>query len=367
MLRFYGATKPCTFVAVLGGGPRVGDSLISHAYYTTIVNRTVACLDSFQRVSAGSIARTAAPTLRSRFGIQCHHRYRYATKSSIVPPAAASAATTSIARARTGAISSNNNNSTSTSSSGSDDSTKTPWTRDDDRMLATLRRKKFDAEQLALYMPHHSAATIAARMRELEDLTRQKPTFQRWTPDDDEQLAKAVKEFGISNWNEISEVYFSGQSGSEAGGQRRSARSCQIRWKFLHPDTAGSQAFHKGPWSAAEVELFQELVDPSGANQWEEISRALGTRSAIQCHSQFKTVMHSGVKGKWTEDEVDRLVEAHGMFGNDWQQVARHVETRAPGQVRQKWNQFSEDVRDRLRRRRGIQAEINPKSTNEGP
>ncbi|KAF9349510.1 hypothetical protein BGX34_001762, partial [Mortierella sp. NVP85] len=228
-------------------------------------------------------------------------------------------------------------------------------------------------DEIQIYMAHQPIEAIETRMKQLDEKKRQKPTFQRWTREEDERLEMAVKEFGSSNrWKEISEAYFSPPPpslhlsdqttttttmASEAVGndcaisttpsvltaQGRSPRSCQIRWKFLHPDPHSS-AYHAGPWSPEELELFQELVNPEGPNNWDEISRAIGTRSAIQCHSQFKTVMHSGTKGKWTREEIDRLLEARDLYGGDWQKVAKHVGTRAPGQVRQKWNNFSDDV-----------------------
>ncbi|KAG0261647.1 DNA binding transcription coactivator transcription factor [Mortierella polycephala] len=235
-----------------------------------------------------------------------------------------------------------------------------PWTKDDDKLLTILRRKKSSLAQIQVFMPHQPIAIIEAKMKEHDTRTKQKPTFQRWTPKEDQLLTKAVGDLGYS-WSEISDAYFS--SDVSAGSApvspisigRRSPRSCQIRWKFLHPDESTS-SYNTGPWSPEELELFQELVNPSptddNSNHWEEISRAIGTRSAIQCHSQFRSVMHSGTKGKWTVEEVNRLLEAHELYGGDWQKVSEHVSTRAPGQVRQKWNQFSEDVLRRLEARR---------------
>ncbi|KAF9993409.1 hypothetical protein BGZ65_011055 [Modicella reniformis] len=155
-------------------------------------------------------------------------------------------------------------------------------------------------------MPHQPIAAIKARMEQLDERAQKKPSFQRWTPEEDDLLEKAVNEFGTSHWSEISD----------------------------------------------ELELFQELIHPEGPNNWEEISRAIGTRTSIQCHSQFKTVLHSGTKGKWTVEEINRLLEARELYGGDWQKVSKHVGTRAPGQVRQKWNQFSEDALRRLEARR---------------
>ncbi|KAF9181464.1 DNA binding transcription coactivator transcription factor [Haplosporangium sp. Z 767] len=236
-----------------------------------------------------------------------------------------------------------------------------PWTKDDDKLLTVLRKKKSSLAQIQIFMPHQPIATIEAKIKEHDTRTKPKPTFQRWTPEEDQLLTKAVQDLGIYRWSDISDIYFSPDVTTESASVspisigKRSPRSCQIRWKFLHPDESAS-SYNTGPWSPEELELFQELVNPSptadNPNHWDEISRAIGTRSANQCHSQFKSVMHSGTKGKWTVEEVNRLLEAHELYGGDWQKVSEHVGTRAPGQVRQKWNQFSEDVLRRLEARR---------------
>ncbi|KAG0029282.1 Myblike DNAbinding domain-containing protein [Podila clonocystis] len=197
-------------------------------------------------------------------------------------------------------------------------------------MLATFRRKKKDLAQIGIYMPHQPLETIEAKIAEYDARSTQKPTFQRWTAKEDKLLAEA------------------------------------IRWKFLNADMAGDISafsagsspdgggYRQGAWSEDEIELFRELVNPdtvAGANDWEAISQAMGTRSAIQCHSQFKTVLHAGTKGKWTLAEISKLKEAVELYNRDWQVVSKHVGTRAPGQVRQKWNQLSDKAVERLEAR----------------
>lgn len=270
--------------------------------------------------------------------------------------------------------------------------TTTPWTRDDDKMLSTFRRKKKDLAQIGIFMPHQPLETIEAKLAEYDKRSTQKPTFQRWTVAEDKLLVEAVRKLG-DRWTEISEAYFmppvpandaSKRSSPPSSSRthettiitttgtfktRRSPRSCQIRWKFLNADMAGNEFGHpalgsssslegagyrQGAWSEEEIELFRELVNPDtapGTNDWEAISEAMGTRSAIQCHSQFKTVLHSGTKGKWTIEEINKLKEAVELYGRDWQAVSKHVGTRAPGQVRQKCNQLSDKVVDRLEAR----------------
>ncbi|KAF9992225.1 Myblike DNAbinding domain-containing protein [Entomortierella chlamydospora] len=304
----------CTFTPVLGSPRHLKSSAIS----TSTRPQNVFSVNTFNL----------------SHGAQTQQR-RFATKTASLKPALASSPVAETAAEST-----------------------QPWTKDDDRMLATLRRKKTDLAQIQIYMPHQPIAAIEAHMKQLDE---RKPTFQRWTLQEDELLAKAVEELGTSNWNEISDLYFSPSTAhtSTTKTHRRSPRSCQIRWNFLHAGSvsgASSSTYRTGAWTADELELFHELVNPSptpeSPNNWEEISLAMGTRSAIQCHSQFKTVMHTGTKGKWTVEEVNRLLEARELYGGDWQKVAKHVGTRAPGQVRQKWNQFSEDVLRRLQAKR---------------
>ncbi|KAG0071640.1 hypothetical protein BGZ92_004236 [Podila epicladia] len=249
--------------------------------------------------------------------------------------------------------------------------TTTPWTVDDDKMLATFRRKKKDLAQIGIYIPHQPLETIEAKIAEYDARSSQKPTFQRWTPKEDKLLAEAVRKLG-DRWAEISETYFmppvpvpdadNTNFGSSPSGTHESTTTTSKQREV--PDRAryagrssleGGGGYKQGAWSVDEIELFRELVNPdtslAGANDWEAISQAMGTRSAIQCHSQFKTVLHAGTKGKWTLAEISKLKEAVDVYGRDWQAVSKHVGTRAPGQVRQKWNQLSDKAVERLEKR----------------
>ncbi|KAF9433485.1 hypothetical protein BGZ76_009407 [Entomortierella beljakovae] len=250
-------------------------------------------------------------------------------------------------------------------------------------MLGYLLQKKTGFDQILIYFPQHSVESIRERIDQLNEESKiaKRPRFQRWTPDEDILLAKAVEEFG-ADWNKISETCFpprsraivtseakeaeakaeaeaeEGRNGKSHGTKvYRTPRSCQMRWRFLgnstNPAEPSPGKYNTGAWSAEELDLLQELINPNATpeepNDWKEISLVIGTRSPIQCHSQFKSVLHTKTKGKWTLDELNRLKEANELYGRDWQKVSAHVGTRAPGQVRQKWNQFSEDVIKRLK------------------
>ncbi|KAG0330999.1 Myblike DNAbinding domain-containing protein [Podila horticola] len=212
-------------------------------------------------------------------------------------------------------------------------------------MLATFRRKKKDLAQIGIYMPHQPLETIKAKLVEYDTRSTQKPTFQRWTYQEDRLLAEAVRRLG-DRWAEISETYFMPPIQVQADDT--------IDHSTGSSSSSESVGYRQGAWSEDEIELFRELVNPDtrpGVNDWEAISQAMGTRSAIQCHSQFKTVLHSGTKGKWTLEEIGMLKEAVELYGREWQAVSKHVGTRAPGQVRQKWNQLSDKAVERLEAR----------------
>ncbi|KAF9321300.1 Myblike DNAbinding domain-containing protein [Podila horticola] len=217
-------------------------------------------------------------------------------------------------------------------------------------MLATFRRKKKDLAQIGIYMPHQPLETIEAKLAEYDTRSTQKPTFQRWTYQEDKQLAEAVRRLG-DRWAEISETYFMPPVQVQADDTGNDFNRDHSPGSSSSSESAG---YRQGAWSEDEIELFRELVNPDtrpGANDWEAISQAMGTRSAIQCHSQFKTVLHSGTKGKWTLEEIGMLKEAVELYGREWQAVSKHVGTRAPGQVRQKWNQLSDKAVERLEAR----------------
>lgn len=107
----------------------------------------------------------------------------------------------------------------------------------------------------------------------------------RWTPEEDQSLARLLKEFGPS-WNEI---------GRRLG---RSGVACRDRWtKQLNNglalgmtskgESVPVQKAKEGKWSEAEVEQLRALHAEFGS-QWKLISTKMGgTRTSTQCRTKW--------------------------------------------------------------------------------
>jgi transposase-like protein len=107
----------------------------------------------------------------------------------------------------------------------------------------------------------------------------------RWTPEEDQSLARLLKELGCS-WNEI---------GRQLG---RSGVACRDRWtKQLNNglalgmtpkgESVPVQKAKEGKWSEAEVEQLKALHAEFGS-QWKLISTKMGgTRTSTQCRTKW--------------------------------------------------------------------------------
>lgn len=91
-------------------------------------------------------------------------------------------------------------------------------------------------------------------------------------------------------------------------------------------------------WGDDEDKLLEQGVEKYGLSRWRYVSRMVGTRTGKECAMRFYFLNKNVRKGKWTQDEKDRLmegVEAHGE--GDWRSVSTHVKTRNPIQCRSKY------------------------------
>jgi len=79
----------------------------------------------------------------------------------------------------------------------------------------------------------------------------------------------------------------------------RSNKDCRKRWwNSLADNTI------KGPWSEEEDERLIEGVQKNGCN-WNVVSRAVGTRNSDQCSSHWSQVLDPGINYcDWSKEEV---------------------------------------------------------------
>lgn len=77
----------------------------------------------------------------------------------------------------------------------------------------------------------------------------------KFSPDDDEKLKEAVKQFGTSNWELVA-----------ASMPNRNARQCRDRWYYFHAPNICTE-----PWTQQEDEQLLQFYETFGA-RWVRIS-----------------------------------------------------------------------------------------------
>ena len=157
----------------------------------------------------------------------------------------------------------------------------------------------------------------------------------KWTPEENERLAKAVEEFGAGNWVRISKKV-----------RTRSPGQCRKRWiERLDPSII------KGSWTPEEDQTIRDFVAENGPTKWSKLAKTLPGRAAKQCRDRWINRLNPNInKGPWTEEEDEKIVEYVNEYGSKWTLIANLLNTgRTDYDVRNRWkSSLSERVtRDR--------------------
>lgn len=90
-------------------------------------------------------------------------------------------------------------------------------------------------------------------------------------------------------------------------------------------------------WTKEEDIALLEAAEKNNYKCWKKIADHLPGRSAIQCSARFKRIKPGIIKGAWTKEEDDKLLELVSQLGTNWALISNYMGSRSGKQVRDRF------------------------------
>jgi hypothetical protein len=152
----------------------------------------------------------------------------------------------------------------------------------------------------------------------------------KWTPDEDDKLKDAVRTHGGNDWDAITALV-----------PGRTRKQCQNRWHHNVNPIIDRTSGRKGSWTPDEDRKLKDAVRTHGGKDWAAIAALVLGRTNIQCYKRWLGVLDRNAserKGRWTQDEDDKLKDAVRTYGGkNWVAISVLVPGRTHQQCQNRW------------------------------